>query len=160
MPMISVIRVVGVTFRKPHYPGNLHRLSEIISMAAESDIRGVTSWADIDAAPELPVVILIRDPANPKDPNAIEVHVPALGREMGFVGFIPAELAVKWAPRIDANDRIIEAAVAQVAIDPAHPNKPGLDIRVALHKTDCGLSMDLPCSCGSGVVGPTPNWSI
>ncbi|HUV09723.1 MAG TPA: HIRAN domain-containing protein [Acidimicrobiia bacterium] len=158
--MISVIRVVGVSFRKPHYPGNLHRLSEIMDQAALSSITGVTSWADIDGAPETPAVVLCRAPDNPHDSNAIEVHVPALGKD-AFVGFIPADLAVRWAPRLDADPApIVEACVAMVAIDPVHPDKPGLDIRVALHRPDCGLHEDLPCSCGGGVVGRAPNWSI
>jgi len=162
MPMISVIRIKGVSFRKPHYPGNFHRLAEIMDQAQHSSITGVTSWADItDGAAETPAVVLVRDPDNIHDPNAIEVHVPALGRDMGFVGFIPAELAVKWAPRLDADPvPIVEACVAQVAIDPAHPDKPGLDIRVALHRPNCGLHEDLPCSCGSGAVGPAPDWTL
>eukprot|EP00752_Nemacystus_decipiens_P016654 g14894.t1 len=50
---------------------------------------------------ERPVAILVRAPDNPHDPNAVEVHVPALGRQ---VGHLSREHAAIVAPLLDADE--------------------------------------------------------
>ena len=107
------IKVVGVTFT-PNYPQNLIRLREI---AEPAEARG-----------EYLTAILRRNPANPHDANAVEVHVPALG-DLGMVGHVPADQAARLAPRMDAGERFA-AAVFWVRIDPSAPANPGLSIIV------------------------------
>jgi hypothetical protein len=48
--------------------------------------------------------VLIRDPRNPFDVNAIEVHVPMLECR---VGFLPMRLAQRVAPQLDTGERFI-----------------------------------------------------
>ena len=60
------IPVAGMTFR-PGYPGNIQRLIGFFDgMKPQEQLEGV-------------VAVLVRDPANEYDPNAVEVHVPMLG---------------------------------------------------------------------------------
>lgn len=104
-------KVVGVTF-VPGYPDNLLDLAQ----------------ADVDAAAkgERLTAILRRNPNNEYDPNAIEVHVPAVG-EHGFIGHITRPLAARMAPELDAG--ITWAAeVSDVLIDPDHLDRPGITI--------------------------------
>lgn len=143
------IRVVGMSFR-PTYPENLHLLSELQEEARAGSIRSASSWSDIDADsfPGLPV-ILVREPDNQYDANAIEVHVPALGRRQ-FVGHIPRDLAARWAPRMDGGNQVTEAYVSAIPIDPAHLEKPGLEIAVRFHLGDCAIASapdERRCTC-------------
>lgn len=103
--------VVGVTFT-PHYPDNLHALRVV---AEEAETKGE----------KLPVV-LIRNPANEYDSNAIEVHVPALG-DAGFIGHVPRWVAEKYAPEMDAGTKVA-GMTEWVRIDPNHPDRPGITI--------------------------------
>lgn len=103
-------RVAGVTFIDS-YPGNLHRLREPADAA----------WQ----AGECLTAVLRRNPANPYDSNAVEVHVPSVG----MVGHMPADLAARAAPHMDAGVPFA-AEVVGVAFDDLHPDKPGLEIRV------------------------------
>ncbi len=105
-----VIKVVGVSF-VDGYPGNLLRLRDIAGQA--------------DAAGESLPVVLRRNPANPYDANAIEVHVPAVG----MVGHVDKAKAAILAPLLDQGVRFA-TDVFMVAVDPHHPDRPGLDIRV------------------------------
>lgn len=110
-------RVAGVSFVSG-YPGNLHRLDQI-----DQDAKRATHGTAEHLA-----VILRPNPANPHDANAVEVHVPALG-DHGMVGHLPAVLAARIAPRI-AQGWVFAADVAGVALDPDHPERPGLECRV------------------------------
>lgn len=110
----KLVKVVGVTF-VPSYPSNLLLLRDI-ALAAE------------DQGERL-AVLLIRNPANPHDANAVEVHVPALG-DMAMIGHIDRENAARLAPRLDAGDRFL-AELAWVRIDPAHTDRPGIDVSIA-----------------------------
>lgn len=116
------LRVAGVTFR-PGYPENLHRLREIIEKDQIAEIRG-----DLIEPIEAIEVLLVREPDNKFDPNAIQVHLPILGRQ-GFVGFIPADVAVRLAPKMDAGLHV-EASVVGVWITDHSPEKPGLEIQL------------------------------
>ena len=111
LPSPFTAKVVGVSF-VPGYPGNLHRLNEMVNGAHE--------------APELPTVVLKRNPDNPYDSNAVEVHVPALG-EHGMIGHMERPLAARLAPDMDAGGRWV-AGIEAVLIDPDHEDRPGISI--------------------------------
>jgi hypothetical protein len=108
----KVVPVVGLTFVQ-QYPTNLHLLSEIVAALPTE---------------QLPVV-LRRNPDNPHDANAVEVHIPALG-DMAFVGHVSREVAARLAPGIDKGQRFL-AHVYWVRIHPDKPEQPGLDIAIA-----------------------------
>lgn len=110
----AFVRVVGVSFTA-HYPDNLTKLYNLVDGAEEIGER-------------LPVV-LVRNPENPHDANAVEVHVPALG-DMAMIGHVDRENAARLALRMDGGDRFL-CAVSGVRINPSHPDRPGIDIAVA-----------------------------
>lgn len=107
----TTVRVAGVTFA-PNYPESFHLL-RIAMIEAAADAEGLA-------------VVLKREPSNPHDINAIEVHVPALGHR---VGHIPRHIALKWAPRLDARETP-RAWVSWVPVDPGNEHRPGIDIVV------------------------------
>ena len=108
-----LVKVVGVSFVAT-YPDNLTRLYELVD-AAEVEGERLTA-------------VFVRNPANPYDANAVEVHVPALG-DMAMIGHVDRDNAARLAPRIDNGDRFL-CGVAGVRIDPQHPDRPGIDIAV------------------------------
>lgn len=105
------IRLTGVTFAAG-YPENLHRLSEPAKEA--------------HAAGEPLAAILIRQPGNEADPNAVEVHVPATG---GLVGFIPTHLSDLLARSID-DGQPWSAWVIGIAVNDEHPERPGIQVGI------------------------------
>lgn len=105
-------KVVGVSF-VPGYPDNLHVLS-----AASDEARRLGE--------PLPA-LLRRNPKNPYDANAIEVHVPSMGGSTGFIGHLTRPIAARMAPEIDAGTTWI-AEVSDVLIDPDHMDRPGISI--------------------------------
>ena len=109
-------RVAGVSFQ-PGYPGNL------LALQAPAE-------AALAAGEGLPVV-LQRDPHNAYDRNAVQVHIPAVG----MVGHLPARLAERAAPKMDAGQRFAGEVVG-VAVDPLHPDRPGLEVRVWRQQDD------------------------
>ena len=109
-------KVVGVSFVDA-YPDNLYALDEAWSR----------SVLDND---EPLVVILVRNPDNPYDANAIEVHVPALGEEWGMIGHLTRPIAARLAPELDAGHEW-RAQVESVLIDPDHLDRPGISIKCA-----------------------------
>lgn len=108
-------KVVGVSFVDA-YPDNLHELD---SLAGRHFIEGNDE--------PIPAV-LIRNPENPHDGNAIEVHVPALG-DGAMIGHLPRDLAARLAPWMDRGEEW-QAGVSKVFINPDHPDRPGIDIAV------------------------------
>jgi hypothetical protein len=105
--------VVGVTFAHD-YPNNLYRLEEMAVMAMFSD-------------EHIPCV-LVRNPLNPFDKYAVEIHVPALG-DNGMVGHLTRPVAARLARELDENT-IWNAFVANVRVNPENPENPGLDIHL------------------------------
>jgi len=105
--------VVGVSFT-PKYPDNFHYLNE--------------TWLYAEAAGEHLAAVIIRNPDNPYDANACEVHVPALG-ELGFVGHITKAMAARLAPELDAGV-IWQGYVNYIKVNPEYPDRPGLEIRL------------------------------
>ena len=108
------IHVIGVSYALA-WPGNLYELERIQFMA-------------VDMGEPIPVV-LVREPTNEHDPNAISVHIPSLGERMAKVGHIPRGLAAKMAPHLDAGERWL-GEVAQLRLNHEHPEHPGLQVRV------------------------------
>lgn len=110
----NVLAVVGVSFT-PDYPDNLHAVRESLDWwrdAAGHDYEGVSA-------------VLIRNPDNPYDSNAVEVHVPAVGQ----IGHLNRYDAARLAPLVDAGQQF-KCWVRDVRINPDHPDRPGIDILV------------------------------
>lgn len=109
--MTSILtQVAGVTFCDG-YPDNLHRLHALIAEHGRPD-EGITA-------------VLIRDPENDYDTNAVQVHVPAIGR----IGSLPRTLAARVAPSMDGGNPWT-AEVTRVRIDPDHDERPGADVLI------------------------------
>lgn len=138
------VRVVGLSFR-PGYPETVLAIADTLESDRALSIRQAGTWEDLSSLPEGPTVLLVRNPDNEFDANAIEVHVPSLGRR-GFVGHIPKELAARWAPKLDGGWTAV-ASVGAVPVDPEHLDRPGLEIGVRLHQPDCDID---PCTCAVG----------
>ena len=114
-------KAVGLTF-VDDYPANVDRVAEMVDAAKVATL-GWSSAADASGVE----VVLIRDLDNEYDPNAIEVHVPALGRHRSRIGHVPRELAERIAPSLDRGDEW-DARVASVLVQPEHPDRPGVEI--------------------------------
>lgn len=113
-PLVSPFstKVVGVTFI-PTYPYNLQALQD--------------EWGEGHHEEPL-TAILVRDPSNTHDPNAVQVHVPALG-DYAMIGHLPRAIAARLAPELDAGG-IWDAGVTEVLITPGHEDRPGIAIRL------------------------------
>lgn len=116
-PPVLVVDVVGVTFMKPHYPNNIHQLAQLQQQAAAS--QGAEGEVGVPG-------VLQRNPQNPYDTNAVEVHVPALG----MLGHIPAKdgTAAKLAPVLDAGVQFHVEVFARILED--KPEQPGCSVRL------------------------------
>lgn len=99
-------RVAGVTF-VDGYPDNLH------------DLRGM----DEGRNPHEHIAAVLIRAASEKYPDAIEVHVPAVGR----IGSVPADIAAILAPAIDTGETW-GAFVEGVFVNPDHPDRPGVSV--------------------------------
>ena len=108
-------KVVGVSFVHG-YPDNLHNLAAVQERAESSG--------------EPLAVVLVRNPDNEYDPNAIEVHVPALGEKWGFIGHLSRPIAARVAPEMD-HGVLWGAEIVSVLIDPIHMDRPGIEIKCA-----------------------------
>lgn len=108
LPARFSVKAVGVSFR-PGYPDTILDLARAYAELPT----GARSEAS-----------LVRDRANAIDANA--VGILAGGR---FVGYIPAALAARLAPDIDAGTRY-RVTDAEVLIHPEHPEHPGLLVRI------------------------------
>lgn len=104
--------IAGVSF-VDDYPDNLHDLA---SVQRRKERRGDDE--------ELPVV-LIRNPENRFDANAIEVHQPSVG----MLGHLPKEIAARLAPCLDAGETW-QAYLRPIRIHPDNPEQPGADVAV------------------------------
>lgn len=114
MSRAKVVAVVGVSF-VPGYPDNLYAL-------VDHD-RAVQSRGERLAA------ILVRRPDNPYDANAVEVHIPALGR-MAMIGHVDRDNAARLAPHLDAGVRF-HAELVGLRVHPDHLDRPGIDIAIS-----------------------------
>lgn len=114
MPSPFETKVVGVSF-VPTYPENLHHLKDFASGGARHG--------------EMPVAILVRNPDNVYDSNAVEVHIPALG-EHAWVGHLTRPIAQRLAPELDGGGSWGGKLVG-VLINPEYPDRPGISITCA-----------------------------
>jgi hypothetical protein len=119
MPSQFTVKVVGVSF-VAGYPKNVFALDELA---------GRRFISSDDSNPESIAALLVRNPNNEHDPNAIEVHVPDIGSNP-MIGHIPASVASRLAPLLDAGESW-SASIKTVAIDPNHPQNPGIILSVA-----------------------------
>lgn len=108
-------KVVGVSFVNA-YPDNLYALDQ--------------AQHEAQASGEPLTVVLVRNPDNAYDANAIEVHVPALGESWAMIGHLTRPIAARLAPEMDGGAHWA-AAVESVLIDPAHLDNPGISIQCA-----------------------------
>lgn len=110
--------VVGVTFCED-YPDNLLDLARIQRRreAREND--------------EPLVAILIRNPDNKHDANAIEVHQPSVG----MIGHLPRDVAERLAPCLDDGETW-HATLRPVRISAEAPEQPGVDVHVEKIETE------------------------
>lgn len=113
-------KVVGVSF-VPAYPDNLWALDR--------------SQVEAETGGEPLAAILVRNPANEYDSNAIEVHVPALGSDWAMIGHLTRPIAARLAPELDAGVEW-QAAVESVLIVPEHLDRPGISIRCERIESD------------------------
>lgn len=111
----KILPVVGVSFVEG-YPHNLLALKELIDWQA-----GQPGAAPLS-------VILRRNPDNQYDPNAVEVHIPALGKQ-AFIGHFKRDHARPIAILIDSGVRFA-CHVHRCRILESQPQNPGIDIAV------------------------------
>lgn len=120
--------VVGVSFL-PTYPDILYRIEWVW---AERRLF-TEAIPDGDGMPGEGVpAVLIRNPDNEHDPNAIQVHVPAIVDdtwENAMIGHLPANIARRLAPRMDAGVGT-RVWVHGLRIHTNHPDRPGIDVHV------------------------------
>jgi hypothetical protein len=110
--------VVGVTFA-PDYPQSVIQLEIDHMMFGDRDER-------------MPA-LLIRNPDNEYDSNAIEVHSPGAGH---IIGHLPKALAMKLAPRLDAGE-IWQAEFTEVRVSDEAPDRPGIGVSIhRIHEED------------------------
>lgn len=113
LPPDFTTKVVGVSF-VPAYPDNLYSLEQ--------------HWLNAELVGEPLAAVIVRNPDNAHDPNACEVHVPALG-EKGMIGHLTAPLAARLAPELDAGE-LWQGVVVGVRLDYDHLERPGLEVRL------------------------------
>ena len=137
-------KVVGVSFVRG-YPGTLYRLDDVWQEktnpvchfcggtgVAQSEIPvGAVSCDPCQGTGRLegePLpAVLIRNPDNEYDPNAVQVHVPSLGDD-GFIGHLTRPIVTRMAPEMDAGV-VWSAEVVNVLIDPEWLDRPGISIK-------------------------------
>lgn len=117
MPGEFKVKVVGLSF-VDGYPENVYLLN---------DIAGSEDQQQASAMEPLPAV-LIRNPANAFDANAIEVHIPALG-DHAMVGHVPAAVAKRLSPCLDQGE-VWKSDIYMVAVHPEHPENPGIHLMI------------------------------
>lgn len=114
-------RVVGVSFADPD---NAKR-QRLLVIAQDRQL--LNPFADTRQGEGL-AVVLVRRPTNPHDPNAIEVHVPAIGDD-GMVGHLPRDRAAELAPSLDGGEWAAQAEIMAVYVKDGIANY-GIGLRV------------------------------
>lgn len=110
-PMLT--EVAGVSFR-PGYPDSLLRLHDLESAHGQGA--------------ELTTAILVPEPENRYDANAIRVQVPALGEgDDGHIGYVPASLCEQVHEML-AGGRV--RASVSTRVHPHHTDRPGCDLQI------------------------------
>lgn len=134
VPTEFTAKVVGVSF-VDDYPDNVARVERAwLAANGMAAGRSVSSFdpddpfagmADADGYEPLPAV-LIRNPDNEHDANAVQVHVPAANT---MIGHLPRALASRLAPLMDAG-QVWQAEIRRVLVHSDHPDRPGVEIHV------------------------------
>lgn len=117
------MKVVGLSFIDG-YPQNLEAVATLLVQAQTAEL----GWGGAQSARAV-TVLLVRNPDNEHDENAVEVHVPTLGWKRSMVGHLPRDMAARLAPSLDRGDEW-RAQVAAVLVNPEHPDRPGLEVRL------------------------------
>ena len=107
------VSVVGISFADT-YPDNVYALERML----------YDGWRWTEDEPL--TAILVREPDNEYDPNAIAVHVPALG-EHAHLGHVPRNVAARLAPQLDAGEQW-QAGISEIRVHPDHPTNPGVTL--------------------------------
>lgn len=124
VPSLFKTKVVGVSF-VPGYPDNMYALG---SLAMERYLSEPGEIFTTETTAEPIPAILIRNPDNEFDSNAIEVHVPSLG-DNTMIGHLARGVAAKVAPLMDSGDELA-ASIYLVAVHPDHPENPGIHVEI------------------------------
>lgn len=115
LPASFKTTVVGVSF-VPSYPMNLYKLEEL--------------YASVLFNGDEPIqCVLIRNPNNEHDPFAIEVHVPALGKDNGMIGHLTRPIAARLSKELDSGIRW-QGRVWSLRIHPEHSDRPGIEVEL------------------------------
>ena len=123
------VDVVGVT-RTGRYPEGLLWLAERVFAADVDPVHAVSLWDTPVESLERCEVRLVREPLNPHDKNAVRVEVPALADAdlPVHVGYLPRDVAVRVAPRLDGGE-VPACWVRAIPLgSPSGLNHPGLSI--------------------------------
>lgn len=99
-PRTKIAQVVGLTF-VDEYP---------INVLAITERQPATLW---------------RNPRNPYDANAIEVH-----SANGMIGHIDKALAARMAPFMDEGTHKITAELLPARVNPDHEDRPGISVHL------------------------------
>ena len=133
-PRRFTVKVVGLTFVDDGraYPDNVHRVREAHESRFAHFIDGRDDAAPYQAffqigyaaaaLPEPLPIVLIRNPSNEHDTNAVEVHQPSVG---GMLGHLPRDMAARVAPWLDAGNDL-RVGVASVLVMPGQEDNPGV----------------------------------
>jgi hypothetical protein len=113
-------KVVGLTFID-RYPNNLKTIDAFVVEAQTKQL----GWSG-EAVDERVEAVLIRNAENEFDENAVEVHIPMLGRR-SMIGHVPRDLAAKLAPSLDRGD-VWKCEVETVLVSAENPEQPGIQI--------------------------------
>lgn len=125
MPDAAIhVKTVGVSFIEA-YPQNFLDLQAMLF-----------DWPGNEPC----TAVLIRNPDNQYDSQAIEVHIPALG-ERGRVGHLPKVMAARIAPEMDAGVPWA-AYVRNILVSPAKPQQPGIEITIQRARVQQELDED------------------
>jgi hypothetical protein len=107
IPGAMGVKLAGVSFA-PSYPRNLRALAALAG----------------DGAPR---IVLLHNPANTHDTNAVEVRAVRHTGETVMLGHLPAALAARIAPELDAGEPW-EVTHYEVLEHPSYRDRPGISI--------------------------------
>lgn len=119
-------KCVGMTF-VPGYPDNVYALRDAETPEDDGDLFGDELLVEDDGSLEIPL-LMRRNPQNPHDENAIEVHAPQLG-EASMLGHVPATIAARLAPHLDAHEEW-NIYLERIAVVPGKESNPGLHLHI------------------------------
>jgi hypothetical protein len=105
--------VAGLSFRGDAYPANVYEIERLI-------VQQLLGHHEEGLA-----AVLIPEPDNAYDANAMQVHVPAIDQ---MVGYVPRQIAARM--QIMLRDGYVprDCMVYATRIHPDHPGNPGLDV--------------------------------